>query len=302
MVSTVFVYDGLSDRLKDLISLTKPRITAMAVVVAFGSALLAQKPFQAASLGVSLFGIALLVASSSVLNMYLERFFDGLMLRTKDRPLPAGRLSSELAFLFGLFLFALALPCLAATNGLTFWLGVCAWVLYVGVYTPLKRISHWSFVVGAIPGAMPSVLGYAATEAHLDGIMLSLFLVAFFWQLPHVLCIAVFRQDEYTHAGYPTVSALFGLKRTKQMICATTLGLFASSLLLFLFGIGGLFYLLAALILGFIFIYFALLGWTVCDDMAWSRQVFLYSLVYQTGLFVALALDVGLLQNAMAGL
>src|SRR3974390_1136186 len=145
---------------RDLVSLTKPRITAMVLVTGAAGACLAPGRMGATTLLLSLVGTALVVGSANALNMWWERDVDGLMERTRSRPLPAGRLSADLALAFGLALGAVSVPMLFLVNAATGLLGLVSLVSYVAVYTPLKRHTHLALLVGAVPGAMPPLMGW----------------------------------------------------------------------------------------------------------------------------------------------
>ena len=200
----------LSERLADYRTLAKPKIAAMALVtVALGY--LAAGGLSAGEAGVltllsACVGITLVAAASGALNQYAERDTDALMARTRNRPLPAGRVAESEALVFGIVCGVIGVDYLALfVNPLTALLALVTLGLYVGVYTPLKRVSWWSTVVGAVPGALPPVLGWAAaggggepgtwlTAAGLFGVLL-------LWQFPHFLAIAWLNREQYAAAG-----------------------------------------------------------------------------------------------------
>ncbi len=277
---------------RDMLALTKPRITAMTLIVAGVSMLLAPERIALLDAALVLLGIALLVSGSSALNMYLERDYDGLMDRTRDRPLPAGRMAAGWALLLGFLLSVAALPALYfGANALTLWLGISSLIAYVLIYTPMKRVSSFSLVVGAIPGAMPSLLGYTAALGAVDRIGMALFGLAFLWQLPHFIAISIFRRRDYTNAGYPVVAQIVGMQQSKNLIVLTSILLVANSFLLWIFQLGGLLYGVASVGLGGWFLYACCKGYFGKDDEAWAKQIFMHSLVYQSLLFGALLLD-----------
>ncbi len=190
--------------LRDVFELTKPRIATMALVtVAAGYLLGAAEDFSAALLSHTLFGAWLVAAGGSALNHWLERGPDARMHRTARRPLPAGRVAPGAALAFGVtlavggVLYLLAFvprPGAAIAAGLTV-------VLYVGVYTPLKRITTWNTVVGALPGALPPVIGWCAARDVLAWEAVALFAILFVWQLPHFYSIAWLHRDDYARGG-----------------------------------------------------------------------------------------------------
>lgn len=286
--------------LRDVAALMKPRITAMATVVAAGAMLLAtyQKAPRALALAdgaLALLAIAMAVAGAGALNMFIERDVDALMERTRDRPLPARRLEPLWGLLVGGGLSLGALPILWAVGGaLPVALTVFSLFVYVLVYTPMKRTSPWALVVGAVPGAMPALMGSSVVSGRFDIVGTALFVVVFLWQLPHFLAIATYREGEYTAAGHKVFPALWGIQATKMMIAVTTLLVAASGVSLWALGIAGPRFAVVAVALGVWFVCTALPGLTqrarAADDV-WARKFFLGTLVWQTVLFAALALD-----------
>jgi protoheme IX farnesyltransferase len=275
----------------DLVRLCKPRITVMVIVTALGGMWLAVR-MAGARLGwfdalAALAGITLVVSSANALNMYLERDADGLMTRTQTRPLPAGRMAPRVALLFGLALGVASLPVLTCVNLLTAALAGVSLVLYVAVYTPLKRVTPWALMIGAVPGAAPPLLGWTAATGRLDAVGLGLFAVLFFWQLPHFLAIATFRRDEYARAGIRVFPAVVGDRLTRWGAIAFTLALVASSLLLVALGLDGTLYVVLSVVLGALFLAACMRGLvgTKLDaagssSLVWARSVFAVSLVY----------------------
>lgn len=272
---------------RDMVALTKPKITIMALLVALGGLLHAGPNISLMPALLSLLGIAFLVSGSSALNMYLERDLDRRMTRTRTRPLPAGRLDARWAIVVG-FLSALGASLILwwSTNSLTLVAGLASLGLYVWCYTPLKQYSWTSLLVGSIPGAMPVMLGYIAISGMIDEKALALFLWAFLWQIPHFLAISLFREAEYTAAGFPVLSRAVGRDLTKQAIVLSswllvfsTLGLYWSKILnLWLSGFG--------LLVGAWFLYICHKGFFSMDANDWARRAFKASLVYQSILFV----------------
>lgn len=278
---------------RDMLALTKPRITLMTIVVSLGSMCLAPTSISFWQSVSALLGIALLVSGSSAFNMYIERDLDGLMTRTQNRPLPSRRMKPFWALFFGWVLSALAIPALwIGTNPLTVVLGVFSLIAYVLVYTPMKQMSSFALVVGAVPGAMPALMGYTAAYGEIDRVALSLFGVAFIWQLPHFIAISLFRCDEYTRAGYPVVPAIVGVTSSIVMIFVSTVALVMTSAMLWWFGVGHIIYAVSAGLLGIWFIYEATRGFFANDLIAFSKRVFFASLIYQILLFAVLAIDV----------
>jgi protoheme IX farnesyltransferase len=281
---------------RDLVELTKPRITFMVLITAAGAFALAPRDgWSGGQLVLAMLGIVLIVSSANTLNCWLERESDGLMTRTKNRPLPAGRLRAEVALTFGLFLGALAVPLLALTvNPLTGLLAAIALVSYVWIYTPMKRRSWFALIVGAVPGAMPPLMGWTAATGSLDAPGIVLFGILFMWQLPHFLAIATFREREYTRAGLKVLPAVRGIFTTKIHALVYAGALVPVTLLLVPLGVAGTTYLIVMGVGGLAFAALCAKGlWskTGADDIRWSRAVFFASLVYVPLLFAALTLD-----------
>ncbi len=225
--------------------------------------------------------------------MVIERDVDGLMARTKTRPLPAGRADVWFALIFGIVLSAAALPVLMAGGGpVPVALCLFAQFSYVLVYTPMKQKSWWAVVVGAVPGAMPALMGSAAVTGRIDVVGVILFSLLFVWQIPHFLAISIYREREYTKAGYDVLPARHGVDATKVMIVATAVPLLPIELAFVVNGVAGVIYGIAATLLTLWFLGLCILGFSAEKGATWARRVFIGSLVWQTGVFAALALDV----------
>jgi len=286
---------GVWSLLRDVIALLKLRITALVLVTSLGGMALAVRMGAAVwnvrTATLTVVGMCMVVSAANALNMYLERESDALMARTKDRPLPAGRLQPEVALWMAWALAVLALPVLAmGVNGLTAALTGWALALYAGFYTPLKRVTSQSLLVGAVPGALPPLIGWTALTGEVSLPGLALFGVLFFWQVPHFLAIATLCGEDYAKAGLKVMP----MERPAEVVRRHAVGhgaaLVAVSLVLApsLAGFDGLgaSYFLIALVLGLGF-----LGTTLAsnrDPRRWARRVFLASLVYLTLLFVCL--------------
>ena len=276
----------------DVVALAKPRITFMVLITTLTGLWLAPGAMAPSVMVSTLLGVALIVAGANALNMYLERDVDALMTRTRNRPLPTGRLAPEVALAFGVGAAVVAVPLLTLrVNPLTGFLAALSMVLYVLAYTPLKRRSTAALIVGAVPGAMPPLLGWTAATGTLGAPGLSLFLILFVWQLPHFIAISIFRADEYTRAGLKVVPAVRGLHAAKQQIALYSLLMVAVSLQVVRAGIGGAFYLAAALALGGGLTTLAAYGLGRGGDARWARWYFFYTLVYLPSLLAALALS-----------
>jgi protoheme IX farnesyltransferase len=277
--------------LRDLAILTKPRITALVLLTGAAGMCLAPGRVAIHTLLLSLAGTALIVGAANALNMWWERDVDGLMLRTRNRPLPSGRMSPEVALAFGLSLALVSTPMLFGVNVVTGLLGLAALVSYVAVYTPLKRHTYLALLVGAVPGAIPPLLGWSTVTGTVSPGGLLLFSVLFLWQIPHFAAIALFRKEDYARAGLQVVSVQCGEQASRRMIALSTAVLVASSLLFLPFGLAGRRYTLVALLLGAAFLALALRGLKTrpgFDVRPWAKHVFAASIPYLTILLAAL--------------
>jgi protoheme IX farnesyltransferase len=295
--------------LRDLLALTKPRITVIVLATCAAGMAIAPSRIEGPVALLALLGTALIVASANALNMWWERETDGLMARTRERPLPAGRLAPDVALFFGLALGASSLPMLIAVNRVTAVLGAIALALYVLAYTPLKRRSTLALLVGAVPGAMPPLMGWTSATgsllathdgAHrgfadllgvspLGGLMLFSFLFA--WQLPHFNAIALFRADDYARAGLKVVSVERGLGAAKRQIAGYSVLLVVVSMGLVGARVGGSWFEDATVALGALFLVLAVCGVRAKAGPAWAKGMFGYSILYLTVLLVVLVID-----------
>lgn len=277
----------------DLLRLTKPRITGLVVLTGLGGTWLARRTHAVPSIdwqrtALAMLGVVLVVSGANALNMYFEREVDALMTRTLDRPLPAGRLSPQLALVFGTVIGFGSLPILwFCVNGLTALLAAFSLLSYVWVYTPLKRVTAWAVVIGAVPGAMPPLIGWTAATGAIGRAGMGLFAVLFFWQLPHFFAIATFREAEYTRAGIKVFPAVHGDRITRAYATFFTLALVAASLSLVGMGVEGAFYKWSAAFLGAVFL---VMSARRNESIAWARTLFLTSLIYLPMLLAAMLL------------
>ncbi len=280
-------------KLADYLQLTKPRIALLALVtVTVGYALSHTGPWQSIPLLHALFGIALVAAGSSALNQFGERRTDACMQRTADRPLPAGRLSPGEVLLFGVATGGLGSLYLAVwVNSLTAILAVLTLLLYAAVYTPLKRVTSLCTVVGAIPGALPPVLGWTAAGSSLDAKAFSLFAILFLWQFPHSLAIGWLYRDEHSRAGLrmPPVPGT-APRVAGWMAVGYALALLPVSLLPLQFGLAGRYYSLAAIVLGVGYLLSAV-RFLLSESSSTARGLFFSSLLYLPALLLTLTID-----------
>jgi protoheme IX farnesyltransferase len=273
-----------------LVTLVKPRIMMMALLTCAGAMSLAPGDVSPGRALWLVLGTALIVGSANTLNMWLERDIDCLMVRTRNRPLPRHRMAANTALVFGAVQGALSLPALARVNVVTAAIGLVALLLYVGVYTPMKQRSHWATWIGAIPGALPALMGWTAATGRVELPGLAVFGVLFFWQIPHFHAIAMYRQHDYDAAGLKTLPGTHGIATARRHIVFYLVVQIAVSLSLVPLGVAGLPYLITAVVLGAgVLVQGAsgLRGGTA----RWARSVFLASIVYLPVLFAVMVLD-----------
>ena len=279
-------------RVRDFVALAKPRITAMVLVTTAGGLWLAPARVSGLTIALALVGVALIVSGANALNMYIERDLDGLMKRTKNRPLPTGRLAPRPALVFGVVCSVIAVPILGfGVNATTALLALLANLLYVLAYTPLKQRSHFALQVGAVPGAIPPLLGWTAATGRVDAGGLVLFAILFLWQIPHFHAIALFRKLEYGRAGMVVLPNAAGDDATKHAIVRYAGALVVTSLLLVPLRITHTSYLFAALALGAAFLGASIVGLRPRATERTARITFATSLVYLVGLFAAIVVD-----------
>ncbi|MBS0264722.1 MAG: protoheme IX farnesyltransferase [Planctomycetes bacterium] len=283
----------LASRVADYLQIVKPRISVMVLItVAAGFGLASGEGWQLAKLLHAMLGIALVATASSAFNQALERESDGFMRRTKNRPLPSGRLSTTEVVLFGLGTGVCGAIWLAAfVNPVTSMLTALTLALYVGAYTPLKRRTSFGVVIGAIPGAMPPVLGWTAAGAPLDLSAFSLFAILFLWQFPHFLAIAWIYRDEYARAGLKMLPA-GGTARYLTGILAVgyALALVPLSLCPAATGMAGNVYLFVALVLSVAYLV-AASRFALQESLRSARVLLWTSLLYLPALLVVLVWD-----------
>ncbi|HKB35572.1 MAG TPA: heme o synthase [Gemmataceae bacterium] len=283
-----------SSRLADYVALTKPRVAILVLFTVGAGALLAAGPrIDPLLLFHTVFGTALVAGGASALNQLIERNSDGLMRRTENRPLPAGRLQPREVWLFGAGLGILGVAYLALTlrQVITPLVAAFTFVAYVGIYTPLKSRTSLNTLIGAVPGALPPVIGWTAVRGSVGPEACSLFAVVFLWQVPHFLAIAWIYRDDYARAGLCMLPVVDrdGTVTGRQMV-VYSLALIPASFALVLQGTAGPVYLLGALALGLGFLRCAA-GFARDPSEARARRVLKASLVYLPGLLALLLLD-----------
>lgn len=279
--------------------LTKPGITKMVVLSASAGYYLAlpqplehfAKTANVVNLIITVVGTTLIAAGSCALNNYIERDYDKLMKRTMNRPLPSGRLQPIQALIFGISISLLGLVLLALTNWLVVALAVATLISYVVVYTPLKRKTTLSLLVGGIPGAIPTLGGWAAAVGGLSEGAWILFGILFFWQLPHFLSLSWMYKQDYARGGFKMLAVIdeHGKTLATQSI-AYILVLTATTVMLSIVGATGKIYLVAGIVLCG---YFLFRGIQLFRDVSIinARKMLISSYLYLLGIIMLIFLD-----------
>ena len=280
---------------RDLLELTKPRLSSLVMISAGVGMMLAPAGapnWQRAV--VALFAIATAVGGANALNCYLERDLDALMKRTRARALPTGRLEPGVALVFGVAMSVAGVAVLAVISTLAAVLAAIAVVSYVLVYTPLKRRSSLCTLVGAVPGAIPPMIGWVAASGQLDAGAWLLFAWLFLWQPPHFYALATIYEEDYRAAGMPMLTVVHpqGGIVERQMVLFTAL-MIPVPLLLVTVGRAGTLTLLVAPLLGLAFLGVVLRQWFRGTKPSSARATFTASIVYLFLVQLVLVLDAG---------
>jgi protoheme IX farnesyltransferase len=283
----------LGSRVRQFYVLTKPRVVQLIVFCAVVGMLMAEPglPPLATALAAAA-GIWLVAAAAAAFNCLVERRIDAKMARTAWRPTAKGELTNRQALVFS------ALLCLTGAallirwvNTLTLWLTLATFIGYAVIYTVvLKPLTPQNIVIGGASGAMPPVLGWAAMRGEVGPEALMMFLIIFLWTPPHFWALALYRAEDYRRSGLPMLPVTHGNEFTRTQVLLYTVVLLAATLLPFVFGMSGALYLVAALVLGGIFIGYAFRLWRHYSD-ALARRTFVFSIVHLSLLFAALLVD-----------
>ena len=277
----------------DYLSLTKPRLNLLVVATsAAGYYLGAGSAAPGAAMLQAVAGTALVAAGAAVLNQVAERDTDALMRRTRGRPLPDGRVPPADARLFGILLSAGGLTLLAALpHRLAAGLALITLVLYLAVYTPLKRRTPLATLVGAVPGALPALIGWTASRGNISLGGAALFGIVFLWQIPHFMAIAWMYRDDYTKAGFPMLPVVdaSGRRAGRQAVVYAAALIPVSAVPAFA-GVSGTAYLFTALGLGTVLIWLAVRFAARRTDAS-ARGLFFGSITYLPVLLIAMIAD-----------
>ena len=283
----------LTQQVRAFYSLTKPRVVSLIVFTAvIGMFLATPGMVPAQVLVAATLGIAFVAGAAAAVNCLVEQKIDAVMRRTRWRPLPRGELTAVQTLVFAGALGGLGLWILFHfVNALTMWLTVATFIGYAVIYTVLlKPATPQNIVIGGASGAMPPVLGWAAVTGEVTTEAMLLFLIIFAWTPPHFWSLALYRTQEYAKAGVPMLPVTHGKAYTRLQVLLYTLILLAVSLLPFVVRMSGWLYLAAALVLGGVFLAYALRIYRAYTDRL-AQATFRYSILYLALLFAALLVD-----------
>jgi protoheme IX farnesyltransferase len=281
-----------SGRVVDYVTLAKPRLNVLVVASSAAGYYLGSPAPELMPMAQAVAGTALVAGGAAVLNQVYERDTDALMVRTRLRPLPARRITAEDARLFGIALSAIGVAVLAsAANLLAALIAVATLVIYLAVYTPMKRRSSLATLVGAIPGALPPLIGWTAGHGMLSSGGLTLFAIVFLWQIPHFMAIAWMYRDDYGRAGFPMLPVIEpDGERTGRQAVLYSLALVPVTLVPTLLGIAGLTYFWIAFALGIVFAALAI-RFALRRTERSARELFYASITYLPVIWAAMILD-----------
>jgi protoheme IX farnesyltransferase len=278
----------------DYFDLTKPKVQSLLLFTTVMSMEIAGDP-PVSKIALTCLGGYLSAGGAGAINHYWDRDIDARMKRTASRPIPAGRIKPASALWFGFSLAALSFVLLTTTvNLLAACLSLGGFVGYVGVYTMwLKRRTPQNIVIGGAAGAVPPLVGWAATRGSLSWTAVYLFAIVFYWTPPHFWALSLLMKDEYAEVGVPMMPVVRGERETRRQIVLYTLLLYAVSQLPFCAGAFGGLYLVGSIVLGLVFIGGALLLYRRADRTT-ALRLYLYSMAYLALLFATMVIDIKL--------
>lgn len=292
-MTTSLVWQHTASRMQQFYRLTKPRVVSLIVFTAIIGMFLSVPgavPLNALIFGT--LGIALVAGAAAAVNCLVEQKIDSVMARTRGRPLPRGEVNSPETIFFVAVIGGAGLFMLHQwVNPLTMWLTLVTFVGYAIIYTViLKPLTPQNIVIGGASGAMPPVLGWTAVTGEISADALLLFLIIFAWTPPHFWALALYRKLEYAKVGMPMLPVTHGDKFTRLHVLLYTLILCAVTLMPYATKMSGLIYLVSAVILGAVFLYYAVKIYLDYSDQL-ARKTFRFSIFYLTVLFSALLVD-----------
>ncbi len=292
-MTTSLVWQHTASRMQQFYRLTKPRVVSLIVFTAIIGMFLSVPgavPLNALIFGT--LGIALVAGAAAAVKCLVEQKIDSVMARTRGRPLPRGEVNSPETIFFVAVIGGAGLFMLHQwVNPLTMWLTLVTFVGYAIIYTViLKPLTPQNIVIGGASGAMPPVLGWTAVTGEISADALLLFLIIFAWTPPHFWALALYRKLEYAKVGMPMLPVTHGDKFTRLHVLLYTLILCAVTLMPYATKMSGLIYLVSAVILGAVFLYYAVKIYLDYSDQL-ARKTFRFSIFYLTVLFSALLVD-----------
>lgn len=291
-MSSDYQEHSIFNKISIYLTLTKPRITFFCLIMAVCGFLLVEDKTSLFLLSIVVLGTGLSVGSANAFNMIYEQDVDKLMARTASRPLATGRLKSLYATIFAFLLGCASIFIFAYfVNFLTALIALFAIVFYSLVYTPLKMKTPLALVIGAIPGAIPPVLGFTAVQNKMTLGTFAVFAILFAWQMPHFIAISIYSKDDYAKAGFKVVSIVRSPKATRVQAFLWTLVLFIASLLIIPLHLAGTIYFVCASILGMWFLIVSVQGVRNINDTKWPKKFFLVSLMYLPLLVLSVVID-----------
>lgn len=269
-------------RSRSYLQLIKPGITLSNTITGVAGFFLASSvvAFSISALVGVIIGIASIIASACVFNNILDRNIDKRMKRTKKRDVASGVISVRKAILFGLLLGIIGFTAIGVlTNTLTLLLGAIAFIWYVAIYGYAKRTTVLSTLIGGVAGALPPAAGYTALTGRIDAAAIILFLILFFWQMPHFYAIAMFRRADYASAKLPVWSVTYGMSSTKKQMLFFTVVYALASGALYVFGYVNIIYLVLSTALSAYWLHQGISLYNKVDDVKWARKMFGASLL-----------------------
>ncbi|HRK31852.1 MAG TPA: heme o synthase [Tepidisphaeraceae bacterium] len=285
---------AFAQQVVDYYELTKPRMNFLILVTTLVGFYLASAHVVTSWLLLfnTLFGTLLTAASAAVMNQWMERRYDALMPRTRNRPLPAGRVGPTAALVFGIVLGAAGvLHLLAFVNPLTAGLGLFTHLSYLLIYTPMKRVTTLNTIIGAVPGAIPPMMGFTAVDNAISPGAWVLFGVLFLWQMPHFLAIAALYRDDYRLGGFKMLPVIdTDLAATCRMALLYTMALIPVSLLALPAQVSGMIYVATAVVLGLGFLWYGVKFYR-SRQRSDARKLFFASIIYLPLLLAAMMID-----------
>jgi protoheme IX farnesyltransferase len=293
MTTTSIALQQTASRMQQFYRLTKPRVVSLIVFTAvIGMFLSVPSAVPLNTLIFATVGIAFVAGAAAAVNCLVEQKIDAVMARTRGRPLPRGTVTSPETLIFLAIIGGSGLLILhQLVNPLTMWLTLGTFVGYAIIYTViLKPMTPQNIVIGGASGAMPPVLGWAAVTGEVTADALLLFLIIFAWTPPHFWALALYRKLEYAKVGMPMLPVTHGDKFTRLHVLLYTLILIAVTLMPYATQMSGVIYLIGAVVLDAVFLYYAVKIYLAYSDQL-ARTTFRYSIVYLAALFAVLLLD-----------